>query len=80
MNWKNIDLNSPYESSQAILDPYTFDSLLLECEHNIKDINNETVTQQFETELKIKIESARQVFKDNLNNIVKKATDNRDIE
>lgn len=73
MDWKNIDLNSPYESSQNILDSYSFDTLLLEISCNLPEINEATINQQFETTLKGKIESAREVFKNNQANILKAA-------
>lgn len=73
MNWKNIDLNSPYESSQNILDGYDFDTLLLEISCNIKDINEATIKEQFELSLKQKVESAREIFKDNQANILNAA-------
>lgn len=73
MNWKNIDLNSPYESSQNILDGYDFDTLLLEISCNIKEINEATIKEQFELSLKQKVESAREIFKDNQANILNAA-------
>jgi hypothetical protein len=80
MNWKNIDLESSYESSQEILDGYNFDQLLLEIECNLKDINVKTITDQFESELECRINSARDVFKNNLQNILKKSHKTRAIE
>jgi hypothetical protein len=80
MNWKNVDLKSPYESSQNIIDSYDFDTLLLEISCNIKEINKETINKHFEQVLKLKIESAKTVFNDNLDNILKEAIEYRDIE
>ena len=78
MDWNNVNLKSGYERGQNILDPYSFDTLLTEISCNIRDINEETVKQQFETELKNKIRSAREVFKANLHNIVKEAQEYRE--
>ena len=80
MNWKNIDLKSPYESSQNILDNYDFDTLLLEISCNIKDISKESIKKHFESVLKLKIESAKTVFNDNLDNILKEAIEYRNIQ
>jgi hypothetical protein len=80
MNWKNVDLTDAYERDQNILDPYSFDVLLMECEHNVKDINAETVKAQFEHELQMKIDSAREVFRNNADNILKEALTYRNME
>lgn len=72
-NWNSIDLNSAYERDLNILDPYSFDTLLLEIHCNITDINADTVRTQFEHELQSKIDSAREIFEANLNNITKHA-------
>lgn len=70
MNWKNIDLNSSYERSQPVLDPYDVETLLLEISCNIRDINRLTVMQHIDNVLLAKISEARQIFADNLDNIV----------
>lgn len=80
MNWNNVNLKSNYERSQNILDPYNFDTLLLEISCNINDINEHTVTAQFNEVLRIKIESAKDIFKSNLKNIVKEALEYRNEE
>ena len=77
MNWKNVDLISPYERNQNILNEYSFETLLLEISCNLRDINTDTVKKQFEISLNSKIQSAREVFNNNLNNIVKKAIEER---
>lgn len=77
MNWKKINLNSPSESSQDLLDGYDFATLLLEVHCNLKDINAETITQQFETSLQSKIDTAREIFRDNLQNILTHALKER---
>ncbi|MFT6879124.1 MAG: hypothetical protein ACJARG_000048 [Arcticibacterium sp.] len=73
MDWKNVDLENGYERDQCILDPYSFDTLLLEVSCNVKEINRETVRKQFEEILNSKIISAREVFENNLDNIVESA-------
>jgi len=73
MDWDNVNLKSPYESSQNILDGYSFDTLLLEISCNLREINKETIIKQFEESLQSKIGSARDVFKANLKNILKEA-------
>ena len=73
MNWKNIDLNSPSERQLNIIDPLTFDILLLEISCNLPEINEATIRAQFEEDLKSRIQSAREVFNDNLKNILKDA-------
>ena len=47
MNWRNIDLKSATERAANILEPYNFETLLLEIETNLPEINEETVEQQF---------------------------------
>ena len=73
INWKNVNLSDGYERDQDILSGYDFDTLLLECHCNIpmQNVNRETVRKQFETELQNKIREAREIFSDNLDNIVK---------
>lgn len=73
MNWKNIDLNSPSERQLNIIDPLTFDILLLEISCNLPEINEATIRAQFEEDLKSRIQSAKEVFNDNLKNILKDA-------
>ena len=77
MDWTNINLEDGYERDQNILDPYSFDTLLLEIHCNLKNINAETVKQQFDAILQSKIDIARDVFKANLANIVTKAKQER---
>lgn len=77
MNWTNVNLKSDYERNQNIVDPLSFDTLLLEISCNIRDINKETIKAQFETDLKNRIESAREVFNNNLDNILKESLEYR---
>lgn len=77
MNWDNVNLNDGYEREQNILDPLDFDTLLLEINCNCRDINEETIRGQFELDLKIKMDSARDIFEANLNNLLNKALEER---
>lgn len=80
MDWKNIDLKDGYERSQPIVDALSFDTLLLEISCNLKVINKITVRSQFELDLQSRINSAREVFADNLENIVKEALEYRNSD
>lgn len=80
MNWKNVNLNSCYERSQAILDPYTFDTLLLEVACNLPEINRETVKAQAMISIKSKYESAIEILNNNLDNLTKEALKERAIQ
>ena len=73
MNWKNINLTDGHERDQNILDPYSFNTLLLEISCNVKLINKETVRNQFKTELECKTVETIEIFNNNLDNIVKQA-------
>ena len=76
MDWNNVDLKSS-EVEAAIIDGYSFETLLLEIHCNLREINRETVTAQFNESLKSKIVSAKEVFAANLDNIVKIALEER---
>jgi hypothetical protein len=78
MDWKNVNLKSSYERAQNIIYPLDFDTLLLEVNCNLREINRVTVMQQFETDLQNRIQSAREAMKDNIDNIVKEAIEHRD--
>ena len=80
MDWNNVDLKSAYERNQSILTGYTFETLLLEVSCNLREINKNTVREQFETELNQRIKEAKEIFEANLANIVKDAQEERNIE
>ena len=80
MNWKNVNLELQYERDQYILDPLSFEILLLEISCNLQVINKETILQQFETTLQSKISSAREVMNNNLDNILKDARNYRNMK
>lgn len=62
MDWKNVDLNSHFET------------LLLEVQCSIKkeDVNEQTVYRIFEDVLRMKVDDAKHVIKCNIKNIVNK--------
>jgi hypothetical protein len=69
MNWKNVNLESPHESSQDLLDGYDFNTLLLEIHCNLKEITPETVKAQAMESIKSKYQTAVEILNDNLDNI-----------
>jgi len=73
MNWNKIDLSSPYESSQNILDGYDSDTILLEVECNLPIINRDTVRKQALESIKSKYNTAIEILEANLDNYVKEA-------
>ena len=80
MNFLNINLNSDHERNTDILDGYDLETLFLEISCNLREINEETVKQQFYESLNSKIQSAKDIFNANLQNIVKYAQEERAIE
>lgn len=74
MDWNNIDLTS-HERESNLIDPLTFDGLLLEIACNIKteDLNEVEIRKQFETDLQNRVREARDIFNSNLTNIVNQA-------
>ena len=80
MDYLNIDLNSDYERNADILDGYNLDTLFLEISCNLREINEETVKKQFYESLNSNIQTAKEIFSANLQNIVKYAQEERAIE
>ena len=79
MDYLNIDFNSDSERNSNLLDGYDFETLFLEISCNLREINEETVKQQFYESLNSKIQSAKDIFNANLKNIVKHAQEERAI-
>lgn len=77
INWSNVNLSDSWERSRNILEPYSFDTLLLEVECNLREVNAATVTAQFESILQAKVAEAREIFAANLANIVSNAQERR---
>lgn len=78
IDWNNVNLADSYESSRNLIESLTFDALLLEINCNLREINAETVTAQFETDLQSRISEARDIFRSNLANIVRHANKERE--
>lgn len=76
MDWNNVDLNS-HERHSNILDPYSFDTLLLEVSCNLRHISGSTVREQFYASLASHVQSAKEIFESNVDNIVKQALKER---
>ena len=79
MDWKNVDLKSN-EINSDILDSYSFNTLLLEIECNCREINEETIKKQFEEHIKASIICAKEIFADNLKNILSHAKEYREMK
>jgi hypothetical protein len=79
MNWDNIDLESGSERDQNILDPINFDILLLEISTNIKteDLTAKEIKKHFLDKLRAQVDEAKDIFSNNLDNIVKQAIKER---
>ena len=77
MNWKNVNLKDGYERERDFLDGYSFDTLLLEIQCNLKEINRKTVEEQFLEVLNSRIDDAKEIFYNNIDNIVAQAKKER---
>ena len=79
-NWSNIDLSSAYERNLNILEPYDFETLLLELSCNIKtsELTEEAILRQFNESLDSKVQLAKEIIKDNLKNVLKYELDQRE--
>ena len=77
MDWNNIDLDSAHERDAKILEPYSFDTLLLEVTCNLKEINKDTIKKQFIESLESKMNCAKEVFEANIDEILRKALEER---
>ena len=80
MDYLNINLNNDHERNTNILDGYDLETLFLEISCNVTEINEETVKKQFYESLNSKIQSAKEIFNANLQNIVKYAHEERAIK
>ena len=80
MDYLNINLNNDHERNTNILDGYDLETLFLEISCNLREINEETVKKQFYESLNSKIQTAKEIFSANLQNIVKYAQEERAIE
>lgn len=79
MNWNNINLQSPYELDQPILDSYSCADLLLEVACNLKEITRQTVREQALKEINLKHKTAIEILDANLDNLTAAALKERAI-
>jgi hypothetical protein len=80
MDWRNIDLKDGWEADLNLIENLKFSTLLMEINCNLPYINEQTVRKQFETDLRSRIDDAREIFEANLANIVKHAQERRNEE
>lgn len=80
MDWNNIDLNSPSERAANLLEPYTFDILLMEVGHNVREINEWTVRAHALEVINAKHREAISLLGANLTNITNQALKERAIQ
>lgn len=71
-NWSNLDLDS-HEITSRLADPLTAELFLLEIDANEKEITRETLRRHFEKRLRGIVDEAREIFRDNLDNLTDKA-------
>lgn len=78
-DWSNIDLNSASERAATILDPYDFETLLLEISTNFKEeeITAENVRKHALNVINQNRRTAIEILEANLQNIVKHAKEER---
>ncbi len=77
MNLNNVNLQDPNERFSNLIDPLTFNTLLLDIYLNVKEVNEESVRQQFKESLDSRCETAKEVFEMNLTNIIEQAKTER---
>jgi hypothetical protein len=77
IDWNNVDLNQGYNQDQKVINGLSFKTLLLEIHCNVKDITEEEVMKQFETDLQSRIQSAREIMQSNAANIANHANEYR---
>ena len=73
INWDNVNLENEYFASRNFLEPYSFDTLLLEIDCNLREINKETVKAQAMEVINAKYREAIEILNSNLDNIINKA-------
>ena len=81
-DWNNIDLTSGYERNLNILEPYNFETLLLELRCNIptKDLTKAAVLKHAKDVLKAKYTEAMEILESNAENVLKhELKDRKDI-
>lgn len=78
-DWSNIDLSSNYERSLNILEPYTFDTLLIELYCNLREeqLTPEEIEKHAINVMRARLSEATEILRANLANIVAKAKEER---
>jgi len=69
IDWEKIDLKSSFERHLNLIEPLTFDALLLEIDCNIPQITKGAIINQFKEDLSSRIEEAWEIFGANLDSI-----------
>lgn len=77
IDWRNVYLGSAFNRDQPMLDPYSFNTLLLEIECNLPEITEATVREQALKALESKVNSFKEILENNLSNITKHAQKER---
>ena len=77
-DWSNIDLTSGHERDLNIVDPYSFNTLLLELHCNIPKhkLTKEAIEKHFNEVLEANVSQAREILRDNIDNVLKHAKKN----
>ena len=81
-DWNNIDLTDGYQRNLNILEPYNFETLLLELNCNIptKDLTKEAILKQAKDVIKAKYTEAMEILENNADNVLKyELEDRKDI-
>lgn len=79
MNWNNVDLNS-HEVESNIVDSYSFKTLLLEVECNVREISKDSIRHQFLDSLVARMRTAKGIFEANLDNILEESLKQRNLD
>lgn len=79
IDWNNVNLSSSYERDQNILEPYDFDTLLLEISCNLRDeqLTAHDIRKHAREVINAKRREALEILEANLTNIVNKAIEER---
>lgn len=78
-DWNNIDLNDQSQRDLNMLEPYDFDTLLLEISCNLRgeQLTVEEIEKHAIHVINAKAREAREILRANLSNIVAKAKEER---
>jgi len=78
IDWENIDMDSPFERSLNLIEPLTFETLLLEVHCNLPKITKGAMLIQFKQDMENRIEEAWHVFGANFDALEKEAKKRRE--